>query len=146
MREHVRSPSNAFAFDSPQIHCVPSLISPKTPRVCLFAVKLLAFPLLQNSICRQFPTVSPRMLFHHHWVPGCFTGRSTGTITTTCFTHIHWPSAQGLSPQGVCCTLPKGLSSEPWFFAHWCNLCQSLSLQGAVVAKDNHDMESLVWQ
>ncbi len=26
------------------------------------------------------------------------------------------PSAQGLSPQGVCCILPRGVSSEPWCF------------------------------
>ncbi len=25
---------------------------------------------------------------------------------------------------------PRGLSSEPWCFAHWCNPCQILSLQG----------------
>ncbi len=41
----------------------------------------------------------------------------TGIITTTAhFTHISRPSAQGLSPQGVCCTLPSGVSSEPWCF------------------------------
>ncbi len=41
MRECIRSPSNPHAFDSPETHCVPSLVCPKTPRDCLFAVKFL---------------------------------------------------------------------------------------------------------
>ncbi len=51
MRESIRSSSNPFASDSPKTHCVPSLVCPKTPCVCLFAVNLLAFAfLLLNSL------------------------------------------------------------------------------------------------
>ncbi len=48
---------NPFASDSPKTHCVPSLVCPKTPCVCLFAVNLLAFAfLLLNSL--RFPNLS----------------------------------------------------------------------------------------
>ncbi len=52
MRERNHSPSNPLAFDSPQTHCVPSLVCPNTPCVSP----------LQNSSCLL---IHPQTLLVH---------------------------------------------------------------------------------
>ncbi len=118
MRELILPPY-PFALDSPQTHCVPSLVCSKTPCFCCETPCISPHSIAFYSPSNLFAFDSPQT----HCILHSFALKLPAFPVlqySLCLIRPQRPNLSIHSPLKI---------PEPWCFAHWCKLLASLRLQ-----------------